>query len=129
MYMLVFWKWMNEFLEQLVRVLNKCLQQKSKGVWWACIIWPHKSAKLSWSSLLLGQLLIKPIPWSIWLIMLCLFPYQRVFYALASSCPSQRTRDFSKRRGLVACVLNEQHQRQTCFENILESICIEKNCT
>ena len=28
--------------------------------------------------------------------MLCLSPYQRVFYALASWCPSQRTRDSSK---------------------------------
>ena len=43
-------------------------------------------------------------PWTIWLIMLCLFPYQRVFYSLASWCPSQRTRDNSKRRGLIACV-------------------------
>ena len=35
----------------------------------------------------------------------CLSPYQRVFYALASWCPSQRTRDNYKRRGLKACVL------------------------
>ena len=38
------------------------------------------------------------------LSMLCLSPYQRVFYALASWCPSQRTRDSSKRRGQIACV-------------------------
>ena len=77
-----------------------------KGVWWACITWPHKSAKLSWSSLLLvGKCYWSDIPWSIWLIMLCLSPYQRVFYALASWCPSQRTRDNSKRRSLIACVL------------------------
>ena len=38
--------------------------------------------------------------------MLCLSPYQRVFYALASWCPSQRTRDNSKLRGLIACVFN-----------------------
>ena len=30
-----------------------------KSVWWACITWPRKSAKLSLSSLLLGQMLIK----------------------------------------------------------------------
>ena len=38
--------------------------------------------------------------------MLCLYPYQRVFYALASWYPSRRTRDNSKRRGLIACVFN-----------------------
>ena len=37
--------------------------------------------------------------------MICLSPYQLVFYALASWCPSRRTRDNSKRRGLIACVL------------------------
>ena len=70
-----------------------------------CITWPHKSAKLSLSSLLLGANAIKATTLDpSELSMLCLSPYQRVFYALASCCPSQRTNDFSKRRGLEAYV-------------------------
>ena len=57
----------------------------------------RKSAKLSQSSLLLGAIANKatsPDP-SVWFL-LCLSPYQRAFYALASWCPSQRIRDSSK---------------------------------
>ena len=51
-----------------------------------------------------GQMLIKPhllIHLTDYALSL---PHQRVFYALASCCPSQRTLDYSKRRGLIACV-------------------------
>ena len=76
-----------------------------KGVWWACITWPHKSAKLSLSSLLLGANAIKATTLDpSGLSMLCLSPYQRVFYALASWCPSQRTRDCLQTPRPKACV-------------------------
>ena len=94
-----------------------------KSVWWACITWPRKSAKLSLSSLLLGGNCYKSDNfWSIWLIMLCLSPYQRVFYALASWCPSRRTRDFSKRRGLIACVQTMTPTAELLGPNHLRSL-------
>ena len=55
-------------------------------------------------------------------MMLCLFPYQRVFYALASWCPSQRTYDFSKRRGLVACAQNNDTNGKLLCPNHLRSL-------
>ena len=57
-------------------------------------------------------------PWSVWLMMLCLSPYQRVFYALASWCPSRRTYDFSKRRGLIACVQTTTPTANFCAQII-----------
>ena len=54
--------------------------------------------------------------------MLCLFPYQRVFYALASWCPSQKTRDNSKRRGLVACVQTYDTNGKLLSPNHLRSL-------
>ena len=52
--------------------------------------------------------------------MLCLSPYQRVFYALASYCPSQRTNDFSKRRGLIACAQTTTPTANFCAQIILD---------
>ena len=66
-----------------------------------------------------GKMLLKRHPWSIWLIMFCLSPYQRVFYALASWCPSRRTRDNSKRRGLIACVLKWATQTANFWAQII----------
>ena len=41
----------------------------SKEAWWACITWFHKSAKLSMSSLLLGNKCYEShFPWSIWTV-------------------------------------------------------------
>ena len=66
-----------------------------KSVWWACITWPHKSAKLSLSSLLLGANAIKSNnSWSIWTV-----------YALSLSLSAcfLRTRfmmSFAKDKGL-----------------------------
>ena len=54
--------------------------------------------------------------------MLCLSPYQRVFYALASWCPSRRTRDFSKRRGLIACVQTTTPTAELLGPNHLRSL-------
>ena len=54
--------------------------------------------------------------------MLCLSPYQRVFYTLASWCPSQRTRDFSKRRGLIACVQTTTPTAKLLGPNHLRSL-------
>ena len=98
-------KVMNEFLEQLVRVWQMPTAEVKR-----CLVSVyHLAPQISEAFLVFlvagEQMLIKRHPWFIWLIMLCLSPYQRVFYALASWCPSQRTRDNSKRRGLIACVL------------------------
>ena len=66
-----------------------------KSVWWACITWPHKSAKLSQSSLLLGgKCYWSNNPWPIWTV-----------YALSLSLSAcfLRTRfvmSFAKDKGL-----------------------------
>ena len=95
---------MNEFLEQLVRVLTNAYSRSQRM--FGERISPGSTNQRSCLCLpcCWGAIAKSDIPWTIWLIMLCLFPYQRVFYALASWCPSQRTKDFSKRRGLLACV-------------------------
>ena len=93
-----------------------------KSVWWACITWPRKSAKLSLSSLLLGVNAIERHPLIHWLMMLCLSPYQRVFYALASCCPSQRTHDFSQRRGLIAWAQTTTPTAKLLCPNYLRSL-------
>ena len=97
---------MNEYLEQLVRALTNAYSRSQRM--FGERVSPGPTNQRSFPSLpcCWGQLLIKHIFWSIWLIMLCLSPYQRVFYTLASWCPSQRTRDNSKRRGLTACIFN-----------------------
>ena len=82
-------------LEQLVRVLTNA-SAEVKGVWWTCITWPRKSAKLSWSSLLLGANAIKattPDP-SDWLCSVSL-PIS-VFFTHSLHDVLARTRDSSK---------------------------------
>ena len=72
-------KWMNEFLEQLVRDLQMPTAEV-KSVLWAYITWLHKSAKLSWSSLLLGANSVKATTLDpTGLSMLCLFPISVFF--------------------------------------------------
>ena len=44
------------------------------------------------------------------------------FYALASWCPSRRTRDFSKRRGLIACVQTTTPTAELLGPNHLRSL-------
>ena len=106
-------KWMNEFLEQLVRDLTNAFSRSQKMFGERVSPGPANQRSFPGLPCCWGQLLIKHISRSICLIMLCLSPYQRVFYALASWCPSQRTRDNSKRRGLIACVQSTRHKRQT----------------
>ena len=95
---------MNEFLEQLVRGLTNAYSRSQRMFGERVSPGPTNHRSCHSLPCCWGQMLWKRHLWSIWLIMLCLSPYQRVFYALASWCPSQRTRDNSKRRGLIACV-------------------------
>ena len=92
-----------------------------KSVWWACITCPRKSAKLSLSSLLLGANAIKAtaLDPSDWWCSVSL-PISVFFYALASCCPSQRTNDFSKRRGLIACAQTTTPTANFCAQIILD---------
>ena len=76
----------------------------SNDAWWACITWSSISQTNFVVLVAGGQMLVKQhhlIHLSVYALSL---PHQRVFYALASCCPSQRTLDYSKRRGLIACV-------------------------
>ena len=77
-----------------------------KGVWWACITWSRKSAKLSWSSLLLGANASKattPDP-SDWLYSVSL-PISVFFTHSLRDVLRKGQGTISKRRGLIACVL------------------------
>ena len=78
-----------------------------KGVWWACITWPRKSVKLSWSSLLLGANANKattPDPSD------CLcsvsLPISVFFTHSLHDVLREGQGTVSKRRGLIACVFN-----------------------
>ena len=95
---------MNEFLEQLVRDLTNAYSRSQKLFGERVSPGPTNqrsfhSLPCCWGAIASKATTLDPSE----LIMLCLSPYQRVFYALASCCPSQRTNDFSKRRGLIAC--------------------------
>ena len=81
-----------------------------KGVWWACITWPRKSAKLSWSSLLLGGKCYKsdtPDPSD------CLcsvsLPISVFFTHSLRDVLRKGQGTVSKRRGLIACVHNDTY--------------------
>ena len=111
---------MNEYFREISWGFDKCLQQKSKDVWWACITWPRKSAKLSWSSLLLGAIANKatsPDP-SVWLCSVSL-PISVFFTHSLLGVLRKGHVTAPKRRGLIACVLNEQHKRQNFWAQII----------
>ena len=98
---------MNEYLEQLVRDLTNAYSRSQRM--FGERISPGPANQRSFPGL--------PCCWgasankatspdsSVWLCSVSL-PISVFFYALASWCPSQRTRDNSKRRGLIACVFN-----------------------
>ena len=76
-----------------------------ESVWWACITWPRKSAKLSLSSLLLGAIANKatsPDP-SVWLCFVSL-PISVFFTHSLLDVLRKGQGTISKRRGLIACV-------------------------
>ena len=87
---------MNEYFRAICLGFDKCLQQKSKDVWWACITRPRKPAKLSWSSLLLGAIAGKATSpdLSDWLCSVSL-PIS-VFFTHSLHDVLSRTRDSSK---------------------------------
>ena len=75
-----------------------------KIVWWACITWPCKSAKLSLSSLLLGGKCYKA---TILIHLDCLCSVSlpiSVFLRTRFMLSSRGQGTVSKRRGLIACV-------------------------
>ena len=85
-----------------------------KSVWWACITWPHKSAKLSLSSLLLGASAVKSNnSWSIWAV------YALSLFLSACFLRTRFMMSFAKDKGqsLYAAALKpvsrQLHQRQT----------------
>ena len=111
---------MNEYLEQLVRVLTNAYSRSQK-----CLVSVyHLVQQISEAFLVFlvagGKCYWSNSSWSIWLMMLCHSPYQRVFYALASCCTSQRTNDFSKRRGLIACTRTTTPTANFCAQIILD---------
>ena len=93
-----------------------------KGAWWACISWPRKSAKLLWSSLLLGQLLIKRHPLihlSDYALSLSL---SACFLRTRFMMSSQGQGTAPKRRGLIACVLISNTNGKLLSPNHLRSL-------
>ena len=94
----------------------------SKDVWWACITWPRKSTKPSWSSLLLGVNANKatsPEP-SDWLCSVS-FPIS-VFLRTRFMMSSQGQGTAPKRRGLIACVLINNTNDKLLNPNHLRSL-------
>ena len=87
-------EWMNEFLEQLVRVLTNAYSRSQKKFGERVSPGPTNQRSFlclpcCWGTIAIKASSLDPTGLS----MLCLFPYQRVFYALASCCPSRRTND------------------------------------
>ena len=102
---------MNEYLEQLVRVLTNAYSRSQKMFGERVSPGPANQRSFPGLPCCWGQLLIKRHPWIHLTDYALSLSLSACFYALASWCPSQRTRDNSKRRGLIACVLIKQHQR------------------
>ena len=79
----------------------------------------RKSAKLSRSSLLLGANANKAHPLIHLTDYALSLSLSACFLCIHSWCPSQRTWDNSKRRGLIACVRSTQHKRQNFWAQII----------
>ena len=93
-----------------------------KIVWWACITWPHKSAKLSLSSLLLGGKCYKATTLN-QLDCLCSVSLPiSVFLRTRFMLSSQGQGTVSKRRGLIACVPNNDTNGKLLSPNHLWSL-------
>ena len=97
---------MNEFLEQLVRDLTNAYSRSQR-----CLVSVyHLAPQISEAFLVFlvagGEMLIKRQPLIHLTVYALSLSLSACFYALASWCPSQRTRDNSKRRGLITCVFN-----------------------
>ena len=83
------------------------LTAEVKGVWWACITWLHKSAKLSWSSLLLGAIANKATTPDPSVCLCSVSPPISVFFTHSLHDVLRKGQGtVSKRRGLKACVFN-----------------------
>ena len=90
--------------------------------WWACITWPHNQRSFLVFLVAGGQMLVKQQPLIHLTDYALSLPHQRVFYAPASCCPSQRTNDSSKRRGLIACAQTMTPTAKLLCPNHLRSL-------
>ena len=94
-----------------------------KSVWWACITWPRKSEKHSLSSLLLGANANKATTLDpSELSMLCLIPISVFFTHSLRVVFRKGQGTVSKRRGLLACVLNNDTYGKLLSPNHLWSL-------
>ena len=94
-----------------------------KNVWWACITWPRKSAKLSLSSLLLGANANKATTLDPSVCLCSVSLSISVFFThslLDVLRKGQGT--VSKRRGLTACVANNDTNGKLLSSNHLWSL-------
>ena len=118
---------MNEYLEQLVRVLTNAYIRCQE-----CLVSVyHLAPQISEAFLVFlvagGQMLLKQQP-SIHLTDDALsLSLSACFYALASCYPSQRINDFSKRRGLIACVQTTTPTAKLLCPNHLRSLTAAPN--
>ena len=95
---------MNEWLEQLVRVLTNACSRSQRMSGERVSPGPANQRSFLCLPCCWDNAYNKQHPLFHLTVYALSPPHQRVFYALASWCPSQRTRDYSKRRGLIACV-------------------------
>ena len=95
-----------------------------KSVWWACITWPHKSAKLCISSLLLGVNAKKKQQLLIHLNCLCSvsIPISVFFTHSLRDVLRKGQETVSKRRGLITCVQTLTHTAKLLSPNHLWSL-------
>ena len=112
------WEWMNEFLEQLVRDLTNAYSRSQKLFGERVSPGPANqrsflSLPCCWGTNAMKATTLDPSG----LYMLCLFPYQRVFYALASWCPRK-----DKGLSLNAAALQPVSQTMTPTANFWAQI-------
>ena len=90
-----------------------------KSVWWACITWPHKSAKLSLSSLLLGANANKATnSWSIWTVYALSLSLSACFLRTCFMLSFAKDKKLSLNTAALQPVSKQRHQRLNFWAQI-----------
>ena len=93
-----------------------------KIVWWACITWPCNQRSFRCLPCCWGQVLLKQQPWTNWTVYALSLSLSACFLRTRFMLSSQGQGTISKRRGLIACVPNNDTNGKLLSPNHLWSL-------